>query len=81
MKIYGSLPLLPLHIPSSTLHQISANRVSYAKKAVKKQGAEVLLFEFEKMNVEMMKELMKLKEIDINVKYYLTNDKNHVIDR
>jgi hypothetical protein len=56
------------------------NIVKEAKSAVRKQGAEVVLFEFEKMNVEMMKELMRLKDMNINVKYYLSNDKNHIID-
>jgi hypothetical protein len=56
------------------------NLVRYAKKATEKQGAEIALFEFEKMNVETMKELMRLKDMNIRIKYYLTNDKNHIID-
>jgi hypothetical protein len=56
------------------------NIISYAKKATRKQGAKMVLFEFDRMNVETMKELMKLKGLNIPIKYYLTNDKPRIID-
>ncbi|MDR1864374.1 MAG: hypothetical protein LBR08_02265 [Bacteroidales bacterium] len=56
------------------------NIVSYAKKAIDKQGAKMVLFAFDTMNVETMKELIKLRGLNIPIKYYLTNDKTHIID-
>ncbi|GHT16982.1 hypothetical protein AGMMS4956_20240 [Bacteroidia bacterium] len=56
------------------------NLVDYAKKAVNKQEAKLVVFELETMNAETMKEMLKLKVMNIPVKYYLTNDKTHIID-
>jgi hypothetical protein len=56
------------------------NLVDYAKKAVHKQKAKLVVFEFKTMNAETMKEMLKLKGMNIPVKYYLTNDKTHIID-
>ena len=44
--------------------------VKHAKKAIDKQKAEMLLFEFEKETTEIYKELLKLKRENIKAMYY-----------
>jgi hypothetical protein len=51
------------------------NIVDYAKKAVRKQGAEIVVFEFEKMTNKIHEELNKLKKTGIKVLYFTTNNK------
>lgn len=49
----------------------SANNISrYAKKAIGKQGASVVLFEFEKMTPRVYIELGKLKQKGIKFYFY-----------
>jgi hypothetical protein len=55
------------------------NIVKRAKKAVKEQGAEVVLFEFGKMTHDIQSELIKLKNLGISTKYFVTGI-NVVID-
>lgn len=51
-----------------------SNIVKYAKKAISKQGAEIVLFEFEGFGSEHINELKKLKEEGINVLFYIKGE-------
>jgi hypothetical protein len=55
------------------------NIAGYAKKAIRKQGAEIVLFEFNVMTHDIQDELVKLKKLGINVKYFITGG-NKVIN-
>jgi hypothetical protein len=55
------------------------NIVKDAKKAVRKQRAEIVLFEFDTMTHFIQSELAKLKKLGMNVKYFITGS-NKVID-
>jgi hypothetical protein len=55
------------------------NIVKDAKKAVRKQGAEIVLFEFDAMTHSIKNELDKLKKLGINVKYFIAGT-DKVID-
>jgi hypothetical protein len=57
----------------------SGNIVKYAKKAVYKQRAKIVVFEFSNMTHRIQGELAKLKQQGITVKYFITG-KNKVID-
>ncbi len=50
------------------------NIVNYAKKAVREQGAELVLFQLDTMTPEIRKELNKLKSIGIRCKYFITGE-------
>jgi hypothetical protein len=54
------------------------NIVKDAKKAIRKQGAEIVLFEFEKETQEIYSELLQLKKDGIPVYYYFSNEKNKI---
>ena len=51
------------------------NIVKHAKKAFKKQGAEVVLFELERNTKEMHAELMRLKKKGLKAFYYFKEEK------
>jgi hypothetical protein len=51
---------------------------SYAKKATKKQGAKVVLFEFEKETEAIEAELLKLRREEVSVYYYYSSDKGKI---
>jgi hypothetical protein len=51
------------------------NIVRDAKKAVRKQGAKIVVFEFEKETKAIDAELLKLKRMGISVYYYYSNNK------
>ncbi|GHU94740.1 hypothetical protein FACS1894156_3300 [Bacteroidia bacterium] len=51
------------------------NVVKYAKKALREQGAEIIVFEFDSNTKKIQEELDKLKRMGIKVCYYFTNDK------
>lgn len=53
----------------------AGNIVKYAHKAIKKQQAEILLFEFEQQSIEVEKELDKLRRKGINGFYYYKEEK------
>ena len=55
------------------------NMLKYAKKAIDKQGAKIVLFEFESMSGKIHEELNKLKILEIKVKYF-TSENKAVID-
>lgn len=62
-------------IKADLKHAKSHNNIlSYAKKAVHKQGAEMVLFEFEIMTDKIRVELAKMKRGGIRVKFYEKGD-------
>jgi hypothetical protein len=56
------------------------NIVSYAKKATRKQGAKIVLFEFDTMTGKIRDELNRLKRMGIKVKYFTADNKTTIID-
>ena len=54
------------------------NMLNYAKKAVNKQGAAIVLFEFENNTKEIQLELFKLKQMGIPVYYFFANNRSKV---
>lgn len=50
------------------------NIVKYAKKAVRQQGAKMVLFQFDEMNAGIYKELNQLKQMGIHGKYFVTGE-------
>jgi ABC-type Fe3+-hydroxamate transport system substrate-binding protein len=52
--------------------------VDYAKKAVRQQGAEIVLFEFERNAKKIQEELDKLKRAGVKVYYYFSDDKTKI---
>jgi hypothetical protein len=54
------------------------NIVKDAKKAVRKQGAEMVLFEFEKETKEIYSEIKKLSGKNIHGRYYFTGEENKI---
>ena len=48
--------------------------VKHAKKAIDKQKAEIVLFEFETFGSDHIGELMKLKEMNIHGLYYVMGE-------
>ena len=52
------------------------NMVHYAKKAVREQGADMVVFELESNTKKIQEELDKLKRLNIKVSYYFSNDKS-----
>lgn len=52
----------------------SGNIVKYARKAVRQQGAEMVLFQFDEMNDAVRKELIALKREGIRAKYFITGE-------
>ena len=51
------------------------NVLDYAKKAVYKQGAKIVIFEFFEMTGKIRYELNKIKRMGIEVKYFISADK------
>ena len=56
------------------------NIVNYAKDAVRYQGAEMVIFEFEKETEKIYSELARFKSYNIHGKYYFTHKKNVIHD-
>ncbi|MDD4848937.1 MAG: hypothetical protein PHR53_09295 [Bacteroidales bacterium] len=54
--------------------------VKYAKYATHKQGAKLVLFQFDKWNAKMASELKKLQELKIHGKYFVTDKEDEIID-
>ncbi|MDD3945027.1 MAG: hypothetical protein PHS38_09970, partial [Bacteroidales bacterium] len=54
------------------------NIMNYAKKAIDKQGAKIVLFEFGKETKEIHLELLKLKKENIRVYYYFSRQKDMI---
>ena len=54
------------------------NIVNYAKEAIREQGAEMVIFEFEKETENIYAEIIVLQRKGIRGKYYFTNRKDIV---
>jgi hypothetical protein len=85
MELLEEIPRIPS--PDVTINGLFAdlkrvsshnNIVKDVKKAVQKQGAEIVLFEFEKETKEIYIELLRLKKEEIPVYYYFSNNKNKI---
>lgn len=55
------------------------NIANYAKEAIKKQKAEMVIFEFEKMNAKIHEELNRLKKKGIQAKFFTTENSSVII--
>ncbi|MDR1974577.1 MAG: hypothetical protein LBQ31_07890 [Bacteroidales bacterium] len=67
------------NIPTDLKKTKSHNHiVDYALKAVKKQGADIVVFEFENMNAKITEQLKALKKRGIKVIYYETNNEDKI---
>lgn len=67
-------------IPADLKKTRSANNVqNYAKKALRKQGAHIVVFEFEQETKEIYAELQDLKSKGLRAKYFFSG-KNEVYD-
>jgi hypothetical protein len=76
--VEGSFDILLDGSPADLKKTRSHNHIlDYALKAVKKQGAEIVIFEFEanELTPGMHDELNKLKRMGIEVKYFLKDGK------
>jgi len=56
------------------------NIVNDAKKTIYKQGAKIVLFEFEEETEKIHKEIFQLQKIKIHGKYYFTKNHNKVYE-
>ena len=56
------------------------NMVNYAKKAIREQGAKIVIFEFETETDMIHAELKRLQSKRISGKYYFTKKKDVVYD-
>ena len=54
------------------------NMVNYAKDAIRKKGANMVVFEFENNTKKIQEELNKLKRLGIKTMYYFSNDKSKI---
>ena len=52
------------------------NMVHYAKKAIREQGAKIVVFEFDTMTDKIHEELNRLKRLGIKVKYFTSKNKS-----
>lgn len=55
------------------------NILKYVKKAQKRQGAKIVLFEFTKKTPEILKEIENLKKSKSKIMYYFTGDENIIL--
>ena len=53
---------------------------NYARKAIDKQGAKIVIFEFEKETVRIKEELKVLKEKGISAKYFFSKKPDKITD-
>jgi len=58
----------------------SGNIVKYAKKAINKQGAYLVVFEFDKESSNIYSQIKRLSLMGIRGKYYFTGKKNSIHD-
>ncbi|MFU8844006.1 MAG: hypothetical protein ACNA7V_09395 [Bacteroidales bacterium] len=73
--IQGSFDIFMNDRPAELKKTKSHNHiVDYAKKAIREQGAEMVVFEFGKMTPEIYQELNKLGKLGIEAKYFVTNE-------
>ncbi|MDR1119752.1 MAG: hypothetical protein LBM08_02410 [Dysgonamonadaceae bacterium] len=78
-EIEGKYDIRLNGIPADLKKTKSHNHiVDYAKKAIRKQGADIVVFEFEKETKRIQEELDKLKRDRIKVYYYFIVDKSKI---
>jgi hypothetical protein len=67
---------------SADLKKLSShnNILRHAKHAIREQGAQIVVFEFEHETVRIKEELKVLKARGINVKYYFSNNPDKIMD-
>jgi len=63
---------IPADLKKTTSHN---NIVDYAKKAIYKQGANIVVFEFEKTTMKIQEKLNLVKMMKINILYFISNEK------
>ena len=74
--VQGSYDILLNGVPADLKKTESHNNiVGYAKKAVYRQGAKIVIFEFDEMTGDVWCELNKMKKIGITVKYFTSASK------
>jgi len=56
------------------------NMLDYAKKATREQGAEIVIFEFEKETEMIHEEIIQLQKKSIRGKYYFSHNKAVIYD-
>ncbi|MEG0560898.1 MAG: hypothetical protein RR513_10355, partial [Muribaculaceae bacterium] len=56
------------------------NILKYAKKAIREQGAKIVLFEFEKFNSSFIGEISRLKQLKIKGMYYIKGQETKIIN-
>jgi hypothetical protein len=79
--IEGSFDIYINGIAADLKKTVSHNNIlDYAKKAIYRQGAKLVIFEFEQETIHIKEELKILKSKGISVKYYFSNNANNVID-
>ena len=77
----GSYDILLNGIPADLKKTASHNNIlAYAKKAVYRQGAKMIVLELEKETAHLRAELRELKEKGIPVKYYFSSNPAKVMD-
>jgi hypothetical protein len=57
---------------------VGSNMEKYAKKAITKQGAKVVVFEFEKNTNEIKTKLLKLSKENIHGHYYFSDERDKI---
>jgi hypothetical protein len=75
-----SSPDVAINGMKADLKRVSSHKniENYAKKATRKQGAEVVLFQFDNETEAIYKELEKLKCMNIKAFYYFTGRDNQI---
>ncbi|MDR1345952.1 MAG: phage head morphogenesis protein [Bacteroidales bacterium] len=67
--------------PADLKKTASANHiVHYAKKAIRKQGAELVVFEFENESKQIHVEIQELIKLNIHGLYYFSSDKSKIYE-
>ncbi|MEG2219429.1 MAG: hypothetical protein RRY02_07915, partial [Muribaculaceae bacterium] len=56
------------------------NILKYAKKAIREQGAKMVLFEFEKMSVQIKTEINKVSKLGIHGMYYIIGREKEIMN-
>ena len=79
--IEGSFDIYLNGIATDLKKTVSHNNIlDYAKKAIYRQRAKMVIFEFEKETIHIKEELKILKTKGIPVKYYFSNNVDKITD-
>jgi len=72
----GSFDIYLNDISADLKKTVSHNNIlNYAQKATRKQGAEIVVFEFDTITGKIWDELNKIKRMSIKVKYFISENK------